>query len=61
MNRRIKEDSDDSPETKPKEPIFLERGDGLGWTLNFDRPISYLILVLILAVPICVAIIAFSY
>ena len=27
-----------------KEPIFLERGDGLGWTLNFDRPVSYFIL-----------------
>ena len=39
-------------EEKPpgKEPIFIPKGDGLGWTLNFDRPISYLILVLILAV-----------
>jgi hypothetical protein len=46
--------SDNSPGNKPKEPIFLERGDGLGWTLNFNRPISYLILAVILAIPFCV-------
>jgi uncharacterized membrane protein len=35
---------DDQPPTQ-KEPIFLERGDGLGWTLNFNRPASYIILI----------------
>ena len=47
-------DLDNNPNSK--EPIFLERGDGFGWTLNFDRPISYLILALILALPIFVII-----
>ena len=27
-----------------KEPIFIQREDGLGWNLNFNRPISYFIL-----------------
>jgi uncharacterized membrane protein len=35
-----------------KEPIFLERGDGLGWTLNFDRPVSYFILAGLIALII---------
>jgi uncharacterized membrane protein len=38
-------DLDNEQPPKQKEPIFLERGDGLGWTLNFDRPISYVILI----------------
>ena len=48
----MSDNEDDSPK---KEPIFLERGDGLGWTLNFDRPISYVILAAILgaALVIC--------
>jgi uncharacterized membrane protein len=36
---------DNEESTPKKEPLFLERGDGLGWTLNFDRPISYVILI----------------
>jgi len=31
-------------------PIFIPRGDGLGWTLNFDRPAGYVVLGIILAV-----------
>jgi uncharacterized membrane protein len=32
--------------------IFLERGDGLGWTLNFSNKWSYLVLLLLIAVII---------
>jgi hypothetical protein len=46
-------DKEDNPNNN--EPIFLRRGDGLGWTLNFDRPISYLILAITLAL-ICAGI-----
>jgi len=47
--------SDNEENSPKKEPIFLEKGDGLGWTLNFDRPISYVILAAILgaALVIC--------
>lgn len=41
-----------------KEPIFLDKGNGLGWTLNFNRRESYWILALILAVPFGIAIYA---
>ena len=27
--------------------IFVPKGNGLGWTLNFDNPISWVIVVLI--------------
>jgi len=37
-------------QVNPKGPIFLPRGDGLGWTLNFERPAGYVVLGLILAV-----------
>jgi uncharacterized membrane protein len=33
-----------------KGPVFIPRGDGLGWTLNFDRPAGYVVLGIILAV-----------
>ncbi|WP_461452588.1 hypothetical protein [Mucilaginibacter sp.] len=47
-------------QSKPaaKEPIFLERGDGLGWTLNFDRPVSYVILLGILGVSLVICLYA---
>ena len=46
----VKQDVMTEDEEKPKkEPIFIERGDGLGWTLNFYRPVSYIILFGILA------------
>ena len=43
----------ETPEEKDNR-IFLERGDGLGWTLNFDNKWSYVILVLSLAAIGCV-------
>ena len=46
--------ADNEDNTPKKEPIFLERGDGLGWTLNFDRPISYVILVAFLVAVLVV-------
>jgi len=49
----------DNDENSPKkEPIILERGDGLGWTLNFDRPISYVILAAILGVSLIICLYA---
>jgi len=48
----------DSPEEKNKNPLFFERGDGLGWTLNFDNKWSYLVLAAIFGVMIGVAILA---
>jgi len=44
----------ETPEEQKDNPIFLERGDGLGWTLNFDNKWSYVILALILGVIICI-------
>ena len=37
-----------------KEPIFLPRPDGLGWTLNFNRRESYFVLAVVLGVPFLV-------
>jgi uncharacterized membrane protein len=28
----------------PKGPIFIPKGNGLGWTLNFKRPVGFVIL-----------------
>jgi uncharacterized membrane protein len=33
-----------------KGSVFLKRADGLGWTLNFDRPAAYIALGIMLAV-----------
>jgi uncharacterized membrane protein len=50
---------EDNDENKPaKEPIFLERGDGLGWTFNFNRPISFVILILILGFTVVICLFA---
>jgi uncharacterized membrane protein len=38
-----------SPENK--EPIFLPRTNGWGWSLNFNRRESYFVLAIILGVP----------
>lgn len=46
----------DVPGNQPKEPVFLRRQNGFGWDLNFNRPISYLILAIILAFPFIVVI-----
>jgi uncharacterized membrane protein len=51
-------EEENQPKPTEKEPIFLERGDGLGWTLNFDRPISYVILFSILGVSLAICIYA---
>ena len=40
---------DNKEEFPAKEPIFLKRGDGLGWTINFKRPAAFLIFILFLA------------
>jgi uncharacterized membrane protein len=50
--------ADNEEDAQKKEPIFLERGDGLGWTLNFDRPISYVILALILFLSLVICLFA---
>ena len=44
------EPEDKNPPQDVKGPIFLPRGDGLGWTLNFDRPAGYVTLAIILAI-----------
>jgi len=53
--KEIKEENQAKP---AKEPVFLERGDGLGWTFNFDRPISYVILFLILGISLVICLYA---
>ena len=50
--------TDNEENTPKKEPIFLEKGDGLGWTLNFDRPVSYFILAAILGVGLAICLFA---
>jgi len=37
-----------------KEPLLLPRGNGLGWTLNFNHPAAYIVLAVILGFPFCV-------
>jgi len=54
LNFKLDIMADNEENTPKKEPIFLERGDGLGWTLNFDRPISYVILVAFLVAVLVV-------
>jgi hypothetical protein len=51
---QLMKDFDNEELSKKKEPILLERGDGLGWTLNFDRPISYVILIVFILVVLTV-------
>jgi uncharacterized membrane protein len=38
------EDPNNASKEPERRPIFIPKGNGLGWTLNFDRPISYVIL-----------------
>ncbi|RKR84865.1 hypothetical protein BDD43_5118 [Mucilaginibacter gracilis] len=37
---------------KQRQPMFIVRDDGLGWNLNFDRPIAYFILACFIALII---------
>ncbi|MEP6610626.1 MAG: DUF5808 domain-containing protein [Mucilaginibacter sp.] len=54
------ENAGETPEKK-KEPIFLPRPNGWGWTLNFNRPESYFVLAIILGVPFCVVLCALLF
>jgi uncharacterized membrane protein len=38
----------ENSDQKEKNPIIIERGDGLGWTLNFYNKWSYVVLILFL-------------
>jgi uncharacterized membrane protein len=42
----------------PKGPIFIPKGNGLGWTLNFKRPVGFVILGGIIAVVILIELFA---
>jgi uncharacterized membrane protein len=46
----MKQDEDKITARNNKGPIFITRGDGLGWTLNFDRPAGYVVLAILLAI-----------
>lgn len=50
----------DGPEKKDKR-VLLEKGNGLGWTLNFDNKWSYVILVIIILFIAFVFIYGFYY
>ncbi len=45
---------------KKDNPIFRERGDGLGWTFNFDNKWSYLVLAIFIAAIVFVLCFAFT-
>jgi uncharacterized membrane protein len=41
----------------PDDPaIFIEKKIGIGWTLNFGHPISFVLLIAVLAIPVIIAI-----
>lgn len=54
MQTPHEENSRQQTPPEKKEPIFLPRPDGLGWTLNFNRRESYFVLAIILGVPFAV-------
>jgi len=39
-----------TPEKENDESVFQDRGDGLGWTLNFNNKWSYVVLIAMLIV-----------
>ena len=48
------ENTNQQSSSESKEPIFLPRTNGWGWSLNFNRPESYFVLAIILGVPFAV-------
>jgi hypothetical protein len=52
LSKQKQNAENDPPPPEAKGPIFLPKGNGLGWTLNFDRPVSYFILAAVLAIPV---------
>ena len=45
-----KADGNSKPGGDPRGPIFLQREDGLGFKINYDRPAGYVALCIILAI-----------
>jgi len=54
MQNPSEENSGQQLPKENKEPIFLPRTNGWGWSLNFNRRESYFVLAIILGVPFCV-------
>jgi len=54
MQTPNEETTSQQPSPENKEPIFLPRTTGWGWSLNFNRPESYFVLAIILGVPFAV-------
>lgn len=48
-------------ETPESKPIFFEKGNGLGWTLNFDNKWSYVILAGIIGLVVFVVVYSSYY
>ncbi|WP_252792058.1 MULTISPECIES: hypothetical protein [Mucilaginibacter] len=54
MQTPNEEYTNQQPSPENKEPIFLPRTNGWGWSLNFNRRESYFVLAIILGVPFAV-------
>jgi len=61
MQNPNEENTKQQPPSEKKEPIFLRRPNGMGWTLNFNRRESYIYLAIILGVPFCVVLCIFLF
>jgi len=54
MQTPCEETTSQQPPAKKKEPIFLPRTNGWGWSLNFNRPESCFVLAIIFGAPFAV-------